>query len=288
MDLGSHTNNFLRQQRPSYHVAPSFNIPPPPNGPLDLGTIVDNIKQYDPINEGADNRVHIPLSKRYSDVKEETVTSLSASHGGEGNVFTKVFHHNIGGGVSFKGQKKDHIIINARQLKTEYFHPPPSYITQCLQLSCVKEFLEGCRSKLPIYLVTGLKIASGATICTDRGRNYEGAASGSVSASSGAGDIGVEAKAGVACDSEMNSSFGKPADFLLGIQVLKIYHKRICGIERGVRSKRLVQNAVLMDNEMDIEETDTEENFIIADLDDAETEGLVPWVGNISEGNEQI
>lgn len=284
MDLGSQANSFLNQQRPSYHIAPSFNIRPFPDGPLDVGTIVDNIEHYDPIDDGADNP--IPPNKRYSDVKEEINSSLSASRGGEGSVLAKVFHRSIGGGASFKAQKKDQIIFKAQKLETVYFHPQPSYIKQCLQRPCVKEYLEGCRSELPIYLITGLKIARGATISTDRGRNYEGTADGSMSAPSGPVDIGIEAKAGMASDAAMTSSFEKPADFLLGIQVLKIYHKRMFGIDRGVQSKRMDKNAVLLDNEVEIGEADTEEDFVIADLDDVETEGLIPLVANVLEGQE--
>lgn len=44
MNLGPNANDALKQQRPTYLVASNFTTRPFPDGPLDLGTLVEDIK----------------------------------------------------------------------------------------------------------------------------------------------------------------------------------------------------------------------------------------------------
>lgn len=290
MNLGTKANDAFKQQQPTYYIAPNFTTRPFPNGPLELGTFLEDIKQYYPINQGATNRIPIPDGQRFSDTKEDINASFKTSSSGEASILAKVLDRSVGGEASLKGQKRDEDVYKIQKLETVYFHPQRSYISKCLHLSDVKDYLEMGNNEEPVYLITGLKIAWGATISTEREQGYEGNAGVGVAVPGGPVDIEVEAKAGVAGDSAMSSSFGKPADFVLGIQVQKIYHKKkFWSRERALTVERVVKGAVLVDNDEPekVEDAEAEDNFVIADMDDAELEGLVPWVRQDSKGQDE-
>ena len=286
MNLGPKAKDGIKQQ-PTYHIAPNFTTRPFPDGPLELGTLVEDIAQYYPINQGATNRVPIPDGQRYSDAKEDINASLKASRSGEASILAKVLDRSIGGEASLKGQRQNEDVYKIEKLETVYFYPQRSYINKCLQLSDVKDYLEMGDNEVPVYLITGLKLAWGATISTEHGRSYEGNASVGLAVPSGAVDVDVGAKAGVAGDSLMSSSFGKPADFVLGIQVQKIYHKKkFWSRERALATERVVKGAMLVDDDdpEEVEGAEAEDSFVLADLDNAELNGLVSWVGQDSNG----
>lgn len=142
--------------------------------------------------------------------------------------------------------------------------------------------------KVPLYLVTGLKIAWGAIVSMGRRRVFEGKAKGSIQEPSEA--IGVGGQAAVSSESVLVSSFGKPADFVLGIQVLKIYpKKRALFGERALKVERVFKNAVLVDDtESESEDAEDEVDFVIADSDDGEVEGLIPWIGKDSKDENEF
>ncbi|KAI6088744.1 hypothetical protein F4821DRAFT_81581 [Hypoxylon rubiginosum] len=290
MNLGPKSNNAFKQQQPTYHLAPNFTTRPFPDGPLELGTLVEDIRQYYPLNQGA-SRIPIPLGQRYSDIKEDINVSLKNSRDGEASLIAKALSHSVSGEASLKGEKKDEDIYKIQKLETSYFYPQPSYIKKCLQLSDVEDYLDMGEHKEPVYLITGLKIAWGATISTERSRRYNGEAEVGLTVPGGLIDVNVEAKAAAGGHSTMSSSFGKPTDFVLGIQVQKIYHKKkIFSAERVLTTTRVVKGAVLVDDdeaEAEVEDDDTEDNFIIAALDDAEMWGLVPWCEKDSQGQDE-
>ncbi|KAI3322338.1 hypothetical protein HD806DRAFT_122426 [Xylariaceae sp. AK1471] len=290
MNLGRKANDAFKQQQPTYFIAPNFTTRPFPNGPLELGTLVEDIKQFYPINQGIDNRVPIPDLQRYSDAKEDINASLKTSHSGEASILAKVLDRSIGGEMSLKGQKSDEDVYKIQKLETVYFYPQRSYINKCLQLSDVKDYLDMGSNEEPVYLITGLKIAWGATISTRHDQGHEGTAGAGVSIQSGPVDAEFGAKAAVTRESTMSSSFDKPADFVLGIRVQKIYHKKKFWTgEQALTIEKVAKGAVLVDNDEpeEIEDAETEDNFVIADVDNAELDGLVPLVGQDSQGKEE-
>lgn len=155
MNLGPKANDAFKQQQPTYHIAPNFTTRPFPNGPLELGTLVEDIKQYYPINQGATNRVSIPDGQRYSDTKEDINASLKTSRSGEVGILAKVLDRSIGGEASLKGEKRDEDMYKIQKLETVYFYPNRSYINKCLQLEDVEDYLKMGRNEEPVYLIRG-------------------------------------------------------------------------------------------------------------------------------------
>lgn len=292
MNIAPEAIGSLKHQRPTVLLALNFTTRPFPHGPFDLGTLVEDLKNFYPINQGADNRVPIPAGQQYADVKEDVHASAKLSHSGEASLLTRVLDRSTAGDVSLRGQKSDEDVYRIERLETVYFYPPRSYVQKCLQLPDVRAFHEMSGFAEPVYLVTGLKLAWGATVAAERGRSYDATAQGSIAVPAGAlapaaldASLGsLASKAQWAAASDVSSSFGKPADFVLGIQVQKIYHKRefIIG-ERVLTTERVQKGAVLVDNdELPDVEGDAEleaglEDFVLADLDETDAEGLVSW-----------
>ncbi|KAB5585494.1 hypothetical protein GE09DRAFT_28898 [Coniochaeta sp. 2T2.1] len=283
MNFGPKANKAFKSQQPTYHVAPNFTTRPYPDGPLDLGTLVEDLKQFYPINQGA--TAHVAVDQRYTDAKEDVVASLKSSASGEAGILARVLDGSIGGDATLRGQRKDENVYRIRKLETAYFFPNPAYIRQCLQLADVKDYLEMAGYKEPVYLVTGLKIAWGATISTEHGRELEGKAGADVRVPGGVVDAQAGAHAALSRESGSVSSFGKPADFVLGIQVLKIYHKRaFFSGERSLATERVVKNAVLVDDDP-VDDADEEDAYTIATLgsDEVAGLGLVPFATSDNE-----
>ncbi|KAK0709521.1 hypothetical protein B0T26DRAFT_678924 [Lasiosphaeria miniovina] len=217
-------------------------------------------QSFYPINQGA-SRITIQDGQRYADVKEDITASAKFSFVGEASLLARVLDGSIGGGASLKGQRSEENVYMVARLETAYFHPSPSYFKQCLGLT---------------ELITGLKIAWGATVSTECGREFTGTAGADAQVPAGLVDVQVGAHAAVSTASRTVSAFGKPADFVLGIQVQKLYHKRAFLVGRpSLATKRVARNAVLADDEPVSEEDDCEP-FTVTDLDGSDVDGFVP------------
>jgi hypothetical protein len=194
-----------------------------------------------------------------------------------------VLDRSAGGDVNLKGHRHDEDVYKIRKLETVYFYPRPSYITKCLQLSDVRDSLEGGSYQEPVYLITGLKIAWGTTITIVKGRKYDGHAEMGVTAPAGGVDARVEAKASAAGETSMATSHTEPADFVLGIQVLKLYHKKkLFSSDRALVTKLQTKGAKLVDDDESAkaESSEVEDNFIIADIDEEDLQGSVRKIVN--------
>ncbi|KAK4195217.1 hypothetical protein QBC40DRAFT_289428 [Triangularia verruculosa] len=281
MNFGSQADGaaLRNTQQPTYHLAPNFTTRPFPDGPLDLGTVIEDLQSFYPINQGT-SRITVPDGQRYVDVKEDVTasTKASASSSGEASFLAKVLDASIGGDASLGGQRSEENVYTVARLETVCFYPSPSYIKQCLQLPNVKDYLDMSNYKAPVYLITGLKIAWGATVSTERGRGFTGSVGASTQLPTGLVDVEIGAQAAVSRESGTISSFGKPADFVLGIQVLKLYHKRAFFIigRPFLATKRVVRNAVLVDDEPVPEEEDEEETFVITEIGEGDVDGFIP------------
>ncbi|KAN0067436.1 hypothetical protein V8E54_014526 [Elaphomyces granulatus] len=208
-------------------------------GPYELGTVVQDIKDFRPINE-ADDRV--PIIKKHSDVKKGITANVSKSLSGEVGILARFLDRSVGGDASLKGQKSDDDMYYIEKLEIIYFFPDRKYLSDCVELSNVKDYLEGSNYTLPVYLITGLKIAWGTTynIEMTRGR-------------------GIDAT---------TAKHTKPADFVLGIQTMKLYHRK-----PSPKSKPKFQCIIFEDDDVEDSE-DEEDKFVIADLDDGDMQGL--------------
>ncbi|KAL2690004.1 hypothetical protein Neosp_004070 [[Neocosmospora] mangrovei] len=128
----------------SYFFAPDFSTGPPPEGPIRLGSILRNITELYPINETVQP---IPEAHLYPvDKKTGFEISLRELHSADFSLKAKLLE-----------------LFGVGCLETIAFNPTESYIKDGMKDPGVVQFMESNRTRAPVYMVTGIKIARGGS-----------------------------------------------------------------------------------------------------------------------------
>ncbi|KAF3021555.1 hypothetical protein E8E14_013084 [Neopestalotiopsis sp. 37M] len=145
---------------PTYHRAPNFSIPP--NGHVQLGTIITDLGQLEAINEG--DVVPIPVDRTHKNKSKGFQATITNDRSLEVGFWAKVFTPAaFGAEVSDGHQKNVKTTVYVRDLETTYFFPSIEYMSTALQRPALKTFMEVSHKRIPVYMITGIKIARGAT-----------------------------------------------------------------------------------------------------------------------------
>jgi len=146
----------LERGIPTYHVVPRFDIAAE-DGPLTLGTIVDDLKLLVPLNRGQH-----PIAKPYKPTTQIGFSETRAKIiGGGFMVWARALvEQGIGVSASISGSNNVAETISCASVVTTYFDPSRQYVDECLQAQPIQEYLEGSDSRsADIYMITGLKVA---------------------------------------------------------------------------------------------------------------------------------
>ncbi|KAI1657906.1 hypothetical protein F4813DRAFT_358362 [Daldinia decipiens] len=145
---------------PTYRRAPNFSIPP--DGPLQLGTVVEDLRFLEPLNET--ERVEISPDHTYRRKDAGFNTALGKLHQHEINIIARILGiEGLGGEVSGSHQKSKDTAVYAREVETTYFYPSPEYIAATMALPSIHTYMSVTHKKYAVYMITGLKIAYGAS-----------------------------------------------------------------------------------------------------------------------------
>lgn len=210
--------------KPSYHLCPSFTIPPPPNGHLDLGSILTNLD-----SEGIDNplniysRVAVPDTHIYPrngpDEKQGFTLTLKELRSGEAGIWAKIFA--IGSaGFKFLAERSDDETLTVEKLLTRYFSPTREYMNESLESAHVLSYLEDTERKQPLYMVTGYMYVEGARLSRARNKNLQAGVEASATDLNIHSDVG--GNAGYTRSNSSSSGFSGSTPFILGLRVRKI------------------------------------------------------------------
>lgn len=245
-------------QYATYHLAPNFSILPPPHGPLALGSIIDDLKNPDPINQDA----LVPLSKVYKDTKGGFSASRSRMTGGEFGIWAKaVGIEGLGGETSGNHETSSEETYRFESIDTEYFYADNDYITQAMNKKNVKEFMKG-NGYAPVYIVTGLKIARRPAVSVKSGKKR--GARGELSISHPEVlpvDLGINGS--LTNEATEAMEFQDSEDFVIGIRVKKVKYTlwgRISGnptlsVVKHDRGATLVGDSnEMLENALEVEE----------------------------------
>jgi hypothetical protein len=219
---------MMPEMKPTYHLPPNFSTPPPPTGPFQLGIVVRNFErreQMRPLNQSTESRVPIPeegISLDHKGGFEATRTQLKSGALGIWAQFVGV--DGIGAELGILAKRSESDMYKFTSVDTEYFFPSPTYISQSMELSDVQDYLKGSKYKKPVYLITGLKVARGASI------HLKGETEISAKTEAGVNNPGGKnIKAGPRVEGSLEnctvSSFTESSDIVVGIQCLKLYYK---------------------------------------------------------------
>ncbi|MCJ1242253.1 hypothetical protein MMC14_010260 [Varicellaria rhodocarpa] len=224
----------------TYILAPNWVTAPPPDGPIKLGHLLDDLTEFTPLNRV--NVVEIP--KTYLnpvDIKDGFKTSRSKLLSGELGIFAKVMGLvGVGAGAKIFYKKDKNDVLSCKKLDTMTFDPPASYITKSMALLEVKTFMEGSMFKAPVYMLTGLKIGRGASLQSsstkDKGVKIDGGLNPPGS------PVQFGGKAGLAVTATEGESWEGSTDFIVAFRVKKIWYHH-----GDLKNKSYNENVVMQD-----------------------------------------
>ncbi|KAI1390036.1 uncharacterized protein F4822DRAFT_400591 [Hypoxylon trugodes] len=243
----------------AYIVAPDFSTAPPPDGPVELGHILKNVFEFSPLNEG--QRIDIP-NRLPIDEKRGFKTTRSKILGGTFGVFAEVLAI-LGFGIEAHAEYKREAddVLSIDRLETLAFNPTDEYVKKSMETDGVKIYTNATKNKKPVFMITGIKIARGASLETKRSTTVGGRLKLGFSAPGMPGDIGPEA--GLTKGQSVGESFEGSTDFILAIRVRQIKYKK-AEIVHDV----YYRGATMMDGKtgQEYELEDLGEEFAIEDL----------------------
>ena len=133
----------------------------------------------------------------------------------------------LGGTFSFLSKRTDDESLTVEEIQTRYFSPSQEYMTRSLELPDVAGFVTATRKRLPVYLVTGIKVAIGAKLSQVESRTKDVKAE--MGASDPQGIASAGGSGGYASENTSTMGFDGSTPFVVGIRVRKIWW------EKGVR-----------------------------------------------------
>lgn len=270
---------------PSYHLCPDFSVAPPPNGPLDLGSVLKNldIDGLAPLNESA--TIEVPESVKWPrngpDKKTGFSCSLNELRSAEFSLWAKVFGlDGLGGKLGWLSERTGEETLAVREIKTRYFNPTDVYMEDVLASPAVSAYVKGTKKKVPIYMITGIKWVEGASLSKSTEKTTS--ITGEGGATEPHSNTQVGAKGSFTSQAKTVASFEDSTDFILGFRVRKVSWKRgvrqtsdkVAGAVLDEDGKKAPKSAVLdgveFADDFPSEDTivnDNEEKIIVDDAD---------------------
>lgn len=206
----------------TYILAPNWSTAPPPNGPIKLGHVLDDLTEFVPLNRHT--VVDIPKNELNPvDRKSGFTNSRSKLVSGELGVFAKVLGLvGVGAGADIFYKKDKNDVLSCKHLETMTFDPTASYITDSMDLPDVKKFMEGCKFKAPVYMVTGLKIGRGGSLKSSSSSDVGVKIEGGLNPPGSPAQVGV--KVGYVNSPKEGESWDRSTDFIVAFRVRKIWY----------------------------------------------------------------
>jgi hypothetical protein len=214
--------------KPSYHLCPDFSIAPPPDGPLNLGSILRSldVDGLAPVNEHS--RMEVPADaiwpRNGPDIKVGFSCSISQLRSTEFGLWAKIFGMDgLGGKLSWLRKRKEDEMLTIKELKTRYFNPTDEYMAQTLASPNVEAFIQVTQKKMPLYMITGMKAAIGATLSKSKDKTTSASVEGGVTEPHSMTHVG--GKVSYTSEDKAAASFEGSTNFVLGYRLRKIFWK---------------------------------------------------------------
>ncbi|KAL6826395.1 hypothetical protein V8C40DRAFT_244100 [Trichoderma camerunense] len=255
---------------PTYHSAPNFSIPPPDaNGPLQLGTLLAD--PSDPIPLNPIDRIPVQDDEIFRSHLVGFRTTTKRQSNGELGIFAKLLGlDGVGGKLSVSGAWSKEELLSVAHLDTEFFNPSLEYIKLAIEVPAVRAFCKASRDRLPLFLVTGIKIARGASASVLRGRAFGGGVeAGMPDLATGVGELGALARVERNVESEVG--FEDASDFVLAYRVSRVKKNK-----DEVKAQVYTRGATMVSD--DVQE--------VVDRDDGELEVIHDFASEIMETDE--
>ncbi|KAJ0108958.1 hypothetical protein J7T55_005505 [Diaporthe amygdali] len=155
---------------PYFFYAPTWDFPP--GGPIRLGNVIASVKTPE-----------LPLytaqllteDKLYSTEKRAVEFSYEKLRDGRFSIVTRIMTFlGIGFDVSPSGSKGNVETLAFDRIETTQFSPREDFVKRCVEAGPVRRFLEKSRYRKPVYIITGLKVVTGAKAETIKSASFGG------------------------------------------------------------------------------------------------------------------
>lgn len=224
----------------SYFLAPNFTTAPPPEGPIKLGSILHSISDFKTLNRTVQA---IPVAQLHP-VDERTGFQiyLAQLHSADFSLTAKVLGLlGLGTSASIERTKGSETLLSCKRLDTFAFEPTESYINESMKDSKVRSFMRSSRFRRPVYMVTGLKVARGASSTSSTSRLV--AIRDDISLVPSGIPVPVGEKAGYASSTDIMEKWDSSTDFIVAFKVRKIWLDR----KKEVQHQAHIKMAVMQD-----------------------------------------
>jgi hypothetical protein len=204
----------------AWFTSPNFTTAPPPDSPIDLGSILLRLDTYEAINRGQvieipDNLRFKPDRKNYSGNAD--IKTKSHRGGIFGDALAAIgMHFHLSAGRT-KGSSS---VLYAEEIKTIGFEPDQKYIEASMAVARVTFFYDRTKWKEPVYMIVGIKIAHRAAYSSGNAQLHDAVAKVGASVPGSPMVLGPEYKG--SWGEAMGQWFGNSTDFVLAIRVRKI------------------------------------------------------------------
>ncbi|PON20789.1 hypothetical protein TGAM01_v210297 [Trichoderma gamsii] len=208
----------------TYHVAPHFNITAT-GGALRLGTVVKNLVELVPLNKQEAEYEPVPDSEIY------TPTPQAGFHATRQQLLAGKFGawaeglglSGVGGHTSAGGDRSNKETFSCDNIVTTYFDPTDEWAAKCLAAQTVQEYIIGSRYRKPVYIITGLKVATNLIFSFEAAENANADTKAGVSVPQTSVAVGIEGTV----NTEKNQSLGfQSTGIVVGFRVKKYRYKR--------------------------------------------------------------
>ncbi|KAL6720846.1 hypothetical protein ACLMJK_002771 [Lecanora helva] len=211
----------------TYFLAPTRDCPP--SGPIALGNIIASPSTPE---EALNSSPIEPLPPIHESYKGDWRADLSRYKRGKIGIWTKFLQVlGVGVDVSVNFITGDLDIYQFNRIDTKFFVPSREYVEQSVSTPEVQDFVAKSKFRANIYMITGIKIARGASIASsklrDRGINLQFGIDGTSAGIPFAAGPDIELGTGRGQDISFNTS----SDFVFAFRLREIMYSKKKGIE---------------------------------------------------------
>ncbi|KAI4121883.1 MAG: hypothetical protein LQ338_006112 [Usnochroma carphineum] len=217
----------------SYFLAPTRDCPP--QGPIKLGNIITSpSKPEEPINP----QPNTPTQPVYETYQTNWTAEVSRRKQGKVGLWTMFLQIlGIGADADVDTEKERSDAYKFDRVETHFFMPDKEYVQECMATPEVRDFITRKRFRTNVYMITGIKIAIGASVVSHNMRRRGIHMQVGVDATS----LGIPVSLGPVFESSSSSAndvgFEGASDFVFAFRLREIHYAKKKGVSHRAYNK---------------------------------------------------
>lgn len=228
----------MSSNTPTYFPSPNWDIPADSKLVV-LGRIIEDPK--DPESQVPESGVlPIPPSAVQDGEKIDWETNLAKVRAGTIGLWAKCMQF-ISGGMSYSQLKSSLETHKFSELETSYFRPDERLLAQAAEDRGAQAYFRVHYWRKPVYLITGIKVARGASVSTEN--QVSRSMQAELKADTTSAGLNVEAgpEASLVNGKNTGISYGGSTDYIFAYQLTRIMPKNK---GKGYKNEKFVKGAL--------------------------------------------